>query len=171
MFDRNIVARNEPGRRVEVGDGPLLYGSSQQNGTPLAEDDYFSRLVKYVPIEMIGMYIVISGAFDAGLGRNERAYRISLIVLVLLGCVTTWFFGWRALNIRRKSQLTMSVVAFLIWTSTGGTWQGMIPSWRPWMATIGVAGFGVLVKIIRVDPLPNEEDPPKPPAAERVCTR
>ncbi|GAA3989763.1 hypothetical protein GCM10022247_05470 [Allokutzneria multivorans] len=124
----------------------------------LTADDYWSRLAKYVPIEMISAYVLLKGLIESAYKPGQTALTVALGVLAVLGAATTWLFSRRVLRVVRKSQAVLSVFGFLVWTiATGGVFATM--SWyQPWMGTAAVIMFGVAVQIIQLPPLPVQPD-------------
>jgi hypothetical protein len=126
-------------------------------GVPTTADDYLSRLLKYVPIEMISAYLIVAGIVESAYSEQQRAQRIALGVLLVLGLVATWFYSARVLKISRTSQLIMTVVAFTVWVFAIGGVFATTDWYQPWMGTIAVVIFGVAVRIIGLGPLPQPE--------------
>jgi len=125
-------------------------------GTPTV-DDYWTRLLKYVPVEMIGSYLAIAGVLTTAYKEGTTGRQVSLAVLTVAGLIATWFFAQRVLGVVRTLQLAMTVAAFLVWVfATGGvfaTWGW----WSPGFGTIAVVAFAVAVRIVKVPALPEEK--------------
>ena len=153
-MDRNIVTHVDVFRQR----GPRNRGEEDKGSlkAPITADDYLSRLVKYVPIEIIGAYILVSGiletAYPTGVSRA-----VALGILLAVSSVATYAYSRRVLRIVRGRQVAVSVLAFVVWVfATGGVFSYW--SWyAPWMGTVAMIGFGVSVKIVNVPPLDDGE--------------
>lgn len=150
-MDRNIITW-----RDEV--------QSQRSGSERTEeesaktlDNYWARLAKYVPIEVISAYLLIKGALESAYKANDATGRLFLACLTILGIAGTWFFAKRVLGVIRWQQCAISSLAFLVWVfATGGVFASF--AWyMPWMTTAAVVFFGFTAKVVDLPPLPTTE--------------
>lgn len=122
-------------------------------------DDYFARLLKYIPVEIVSSYLIIAGVFESVYSDSGVARRLSLGGLLAAGLVGSYAYAQRVNHVLRRAQLVMTSAAFAVWVfATGGvfaTWAW----WHPWMGTIAVVTFGVLVKIVQLGPVPTVAEP------------
>lgn len=121
-------------------------------------DTYFDRLSKYVPMEIIGSYLLVEGLLRELL-QPEVMLR-GLVVLFLLGVVATWLFTKRVLNVVRTNQVLMSVFAFAVWVFATGGWFAHLSFWAPGWGTIAVVVFAVAVRVLDIGPLPEDAKAP-----------
>lgn len=155
-MNRNIITwQDQP--RGQRSSGGTVDGAGKHVGITSTADDYWARLVKYVPIEVISAYILLKGAIESAYKPTEPIGAWMLGALVVLGAVATWFFARKVLRVARWQQLLLSAVAFLVWTfATGGVFATF--SWYlPWMTTAVVVIFGVVVRVVELPPLPEVE--------------
>jgi hypothetical protein len=76
-------------------------------------DTYQSRLFKYIPAEVIAVYLTLDGILRTSNVTMPIGILLWLIfALLMLG---TPLYLWRVANITRKSQLLISAVSFGIW--------------------------------------------------------
>jgi hypothetical protein len=76
-----------------------------------APDGYPSRLLKYVPAEVVTLFV----ALDA-LVRPPADVPLAVYWGVFLFClVGTYFYLWRVAKVRKQTQLLISTVAFAVW--------------------------------------------------------
>jgi hypothetical protein len=159
------IARTQGGRRVnrniltddDVPEANLESNAPQELGATVA-DDYWGRLVKYVPIEIIGAYMIVSGVVDTAYADSMWQRRLALGILGAAGVIASWFFALRVLKVVRRVQLMMTGLAFAVWSfATGGVFSTM-DWWQPWMGTIAVVVFGVAVRIVGLGPLPEARE-------------
>jgi hypothetical protein len=85
-------------------------------------DDYAARLLKYVPAEVIALYVTLDGVVQAG-----NAPRTQLLWLVFaLGLVATPLYLWRVGSVRKRLQLVIATGAFAVWVlAIGGPFEAI----------------------------------------------
>jgi len=153
-MNRNIITTEDLAPAVGGPDslGGLPSTTPAVPAVPAKADDYFDRLMKYIPVEIITAYLLIDGIIRSLLQPGALTW--GLILVFLAGAVGTWFFAQQVLGITRRVQLTMSVIAFVVWVFAIGGWFSTLQFWVPGWGTIAVIIFGVLVKVVKLDPLP-----------------
>jgi hypothetical protein len=154
--DRNIVTESDVIRRAIRQ--PTIRGAESPNTQQLTADDYWSRLTKYVPIEIISAYLILKGLIESDTGSSQSVQNIFLATIVVLGIAGTWAFAQVALKVVRPAQITISCIAFIAWSAVSGGWFSLQGWYRPWFGAALVVVFGVLVRIVKVPPLPPDED-------------
>ena len=105
--------------------GTTAAGSAKK----LSADDYNDRLVKYIPAEVVGVYLFVSGALQtAGPQISANAlWWAGWIVFGFMAAMTPVYM-WRIQGVKKKSQLLIVFVSFCIWVFTiGGPFAGL--SW------------------------------------------
>lgn len=165
-MNRNILVEADfPERYLEAGsDDPNAASDVPSRRTP---DDYLTRLLLYIPVEIIGGYLIIAGVLQSAYPSVGAAQRTSLGVLFALGVISSYFYAQRVLKVLRTTQLVMTAVAFTVWVFTTGDLFATFAWWHPWMGTIAVVVFGVLVKLVGLGPLPPETSTSTTPANAR----
>lgn len=154
-MNRNIL--------VEEDSPELVLESGSDDPRLPSVDGYLSRLLKYVPVEIIGSYLIISGLLESAYAPATTARRVSLGIFFLLGVVVSYAYAKRVLHVLRPAQLAMTSLAFAVWVfATGGVFA-TLAWWHPWMGTIAVVIFGVLVRLVGLGPLPEETSDGSPP--------
>ncbi|MCE3555569.1 hypothetical protein LWC33_29510 [Pseudonocardia sp. RS11V-5] len=153
-MQRNIITpadvrRARPG--VTRGTGPV----APPPVAPPAADDYWSKFIKYVPVEMVSAYLILQGLVQSAYPAGSTARSWGLGLLLVLGTVASYFFSRRVLAVQRAQQAGMSALAFVIWCFAIGGWFATTNWYAGWMGTAAVVVFAVLVQILRLDPLPN----------------
>lgn len=85
-------------------------------------DDYGAKLLKYIPVEVITVYI----ALDA-LIRSSPVMDLSLYWFIFVfGIVATPLYLWRIQKVHKNLQLIISTVAFAVWIfAIGGPFSYM----------------------------------------------
>ncbi len=148
-MNRNIVTKED----AKAMQAPSYGAPAGAAGAPANADSYSDRLLKYVPVEIIGAYLLIEGLLRELLKGDSLPW--GLLALLLLGAVGAWLFSTQVLGVLRPVQLAMTVFAFVVWVFATGGWFSTMQFWAPGWGTIAVIVFGVMVQIVKLSPLPN----------------
>lgn len=108
---RQVVTQQEILRlKSTAGDS-----GSPVNGAvvPVSADKYADRLLKYIPGEIVALYMMVNGLANT-LGDSSRLewFHWSLFALF---CILTYAYLYRMAGIRKVQQLIISVAAFAVW--------------------------------------------------------
>lgn len=141
-MNRNIITQRDVQRaRPQTGSGRVggLSVSPQQN-----VDDYKTRLLKYIPAEVVTLYVTLEGVI------GEQ--RLALLWLVfLIGLIATPFYLVRIYKVSKRSQLIISTVAFAVWVlALGGPFES-IPGYEPLFGSIILVLYTFLVPLFDPD--------------------
>jgi hypothetical protein len=91
---------------------------------PLPEDKYKDRLLKYIPAEVVTLYLTLTALL--GTARVQPWWLGWLILAV--GIVATWYYLRYPLEVKDRKQLIISCVAFVVWAfALGGPFKDL--SW------------------------------------------
>jgi hypothetical protein len=125
-------------------------------GVPIpTEDDYLTKVVKYVPIEVLGAYLVISGTITSNI--TNKGDLAAWLGYVLIGfAVITLLYVWRVLNVVRLTQLAVSVVGLGVYVFAVGGWFATTTWYHSWYAAIALPLFALLVAIVPIRALPTK---------------
>lgn len=83
-------------------------------------DDYTSKLVKYIPSEVVALYIALGSI----LGTSDKAGASLYWVVFGVCLVGTGLYLWRVTNVTKVTQIVISVVAFFVWAfALGGPFE------------------------------------------------
>ena len=88
-------------------------------GSDVPNDSYRERLIKYVPVEIIALFIVVYG-ITYYLSGTESWYPIMARWILILGFVGTVLYLWKVECITDVVQLGISAIGFLIWACALG---------------------------------------------------
>jgi hypothetical protein len=80
---------------------------------PASADNYADRLLKYIPGEIVALYMLVNGLANT-LSESSRMEWFHWILFALF-CMLTYAYLWRMAGIRKVQQLIISVVAFVVW--------------------------------------------------------
>ncbi len=83
-------------------------------------DSFRERLIKYVPVETLSLYVAMYGItfFISG---SESWYPLMARWLLVAGILGTPLFLWQAEGVTDPVQLGISTLGFIIWASALGT--------------------------------------------------
>ncbi|HEV2389039.1 MAG TPA: hypothetical protein VGS20_17495 [Candidatus Acidoferrales bacterium] len=114
--------------------------------TPIPEpDDYKSRLLKYIPTEVVAVYLTIAGIVHAS-GSGLPRPTLSVVFVVLL--VATPLYLWRVLQVTKAPQLAVSTVSFAVWVFTLGGPFASAGWYRPAYGAILLPLYTFMVPIL-----------------------
>jgi hypothetical protein len=133
------------------------------------EDDYITKLLKYIPIEILGAYLFMQTVVNSNV-TTKHAHAVWLLCLLIGAGILTFAYDRWVLSILRVTQCLMSVLAFAVYVFAMGAWFATTGWYHQWYGSIAVPTFVVLVGIIPVTPLPTPNSAqsqvsPSPPAS------
>jgi hypothetical protein len=146
--------RGAPGLR-----GPHAQAAQGNPGgvaTP-SGDDYMTKLLKYVPVEVLGFYLLLAGVIDSNVTKPHD-HAIWLLCLLIGTLVLTALYDYRVLNVVRMKQIAVSVLGLAVYVFAAGGWFATTTWYQQWYASIAVPVFALLVGIIKLKPLPPVGD-------------
>ena len=95
---------------------------SRAKGSPgqdAPNDSYRERLVKYIPVETIALFITVYG-ITYYLSGTESWYPAVARWILILGLLGTVLYLWKVENVSDVVQLGVSTLGFLIWVCALG---------------------------------------------------
>lgn len=118
-------------------------------------DDFYDRLMKYIPVEIVGGYIIVEGILSTML--EGKQLENSLLVILIVGVVGVLLTLKGYFNIHRAVQVIMSMFAFIVWVFFNGGWfKEFYDFWQQGWGTIAVVVFAIVVRYMRLPVLPEE---------------
>jgi hypothetical protein len=88
-------------------------------GRETPDDSYRERLVKYIPVETITLFIAVYG-ISFYLSGTEAWYPLAARWILILGLPGTVLYLWKVENVTDVVQLGISAIGFLIWVCALG---------------------------------------------------
>lgn len=79
-------------------------------------DKYTVKLMKYIPTEVIAVYITLEALVRSSADMNHVLYWI----VFMFGIIVTPFYLWKVEKVLKKLQLLISTMAFIIWVFAMG---------------------------------------------------
>jgi hypothetical protein len=92
--------------------------------TPQAPDDYRAKLMKYIPGEVVSLYVALEAVVKTSSTSPAQAQGAYWLVfgVCLIG---TPLYLWRLGKVHKSAQLLISTVAFAVWVfALGGPFDG-----------------------------------------------
>jgi hypothetical protein len=119
-------------RRIETGE-PTLTRSAATTAT---KDDYLGRLAKYIPAEVVGLYV----AMVAAAPTTNPHYSTILWVIFFLNAVLVPIYMWIVTSREGKKPLMLQIVlaslAFPVWAFAMGGPFTQFSWYQGWMASM-----------------------------------
>jgi FtsH-binding integral membrane protein len=111
-MNRNIIAKH-PVKSQEIQVHPFDTPADNTNQGMQKSDNYFGRLVKYVPTEVIAVYMVLSNIVQMDTSPFRSTY---LWGIMIFGFVGTFIWLKHNQKVNSKTQILLSCIAFLAWS-------------------------------------------------------
>lgn len=129
-------------RRIDTGSVPTTpSGSLSYLGMTGEGDDYLSRLAKYIPAEIVGLYLATSGVIPPEPSGAPRWSAMWIIFLLNFAFVPLYFLFATTRNQKKPlwSQVILSSIAFPVWVfAIGGPFKAF-PWYQGWIASVTLA--------------------------------
>jgi len=99
-----------------------------------AVDKWYERLLKYIPVETIGLYLALEGIIKSPeMGIRQRRFYLGATLVVSL--VFTWLYLRRIAKVQLASQSLISCFALMVWVFAMGGIFATFAFYRPWQGT------------------------------------
>jgi hypothetical protein len=173
VFNRNIITKDDidnvkaaviAGRPERIpkaltdrppagASNPAAAAGTAPGNVPVpTEDDFMTRLLKFVPLEVVGFYILLAGVIDSN-ASSKPSHAVWLASLLIGTLVITLAYDYRILGVERRGQVIMSVIGIAVYAFSTGGWFATTNWWHAWYGSIAVPLFVMLAAIIRLRPL------------------
>ena len=116
-------------------------------------DDYLTRLLKFVPVEILGFYLLMSGVVDSNVAE-PRAHSVWLGCLLIGTLALTAVYDVRILNVVRPAQIVVSILGLAVYVFAAGGWFATTTWYHAWYGSMVVPLFALSVGMIKLNPLP-----------------
>jgi len=117
---RSVITETDVKDALAARDSAGRIAAGDEANIPPA-DDYNARLVKYIPGEIVSVYLCVSGALLAASGQipstNFKTLQWGIFGFLL---IMTPFYLRHVLNVKKKQQLAIVTLSFAIWVFTLG---------------------------------------------------
>ena len=114
-------------------------------------DNYWDKLLKYVPAESVALYLTLQGIVLSSV--EGRALTTWLWIAFGIGIIGTPLYLWRIQQVSKRMQLAVSTAAFGVWVfALGGAFASL--SWyEPFVGSVMLVVFTFFVPLISPDVL------------------
>lgn len=120
----------------------------------LAPDGYGSRVLKYIPAEVVAVYIGIQGALNAAEPSGANATLLWITFGLLL--VLTPVYLWRVGHVTKAVQLVIATVSFAVWVFSLGGPFALFPWYQPVYGAVLLPLYTFAMGIIVPDGTPAD---------------
>jgi hypothetical protein len=128
----------------------FIKSNTRAKGTISYSDSYLSRLVKYIPSEVIALYLTIDPLMRSAPESDPVIYWIYWAVFAA-GVIFTPLYLWTIQEVKKISQLVISTLAFAVWVfAIGGPFTTLHWQYQSLCAAILLSFFTFLIPIIEV---------------------
>jgi hypothetical protein len=115
-------------------------------------DNYMSRVLKYIPSEIVVAYISMDGILRTCYNPNVWADRqmLSKLLWIISAILTvlTPLWLWRVMRVRRLSQLFISTISVPVWLFALGGPFALLDWYRPALGAIALPLYTLILPII-----------------------
>jgi hypothetical protein len=115
-------------------------------------DNYLSRVLKYIPSEIVMAYISMDGILRTCYNPNLWADRQMLLKLLwiisAILTVLTPLWLWRVMRVRRLSQLFISTISVPVWLFALGGPFALLDWYRPALGAVALPLYTLILPII-----------------------
>lgn len=118
-------------------------------------DDYLTRLIKYVPVEVLAAYLFMAGVIDSNV-TNKHDHAIWLGGLLIGVLVLAIPYDTQVLSVVRWQQIAVSTVGIAVYVFAVGGWFATTTWYHQWYASIVVPVFLLVIAILKLPPLPAD---------------
>ena len=145
-------------RRVKDPDVPPTRIAKKGKKRPakapqVTEDDLYTRLLKYIPAPLIGLYLMAVNAILSGSDGETEKWLLWGAFAVVAIAVAVFL---RRRGVKRDSQIAVSVLAFIAWAAASpGPFQ-IWGDWRQLYGTLALIGMVVVIIALRLKALPDD---------------
>lgn len=124
------------------------------------EDDYLTKVVKYIPVEVLAAYLFMASVIDSNVtGKHAHAIWLGALLVGILALTIPYDVS--VLNVVRWQQVAMSVVGVAVYVFALGGWFATTTWYHQWYASIVVPVFGLLIAVLKLPPLPVASSAPQ----------
>ncbi|MDI6769206.1 MAG: hypothetical protein QMD04_05970 [Anaerolineales bacterium] len=111
-------------------------------------DTYLSRLLKYIPSEIVMVFISIEGVLHSTFSSNPKRLEDGLWILsgVLLALTPIWL--WRVMRVKNLGHLFLSTLSLAVWMFAMGGPFTTFDWYHPSLGAVTLPLYTLLVPII-----------------------
>ena len=111
---------------------------------PAEADDYKSRLLKYIPSEVIALYLTL----DALIRASGESSSVLFWLIFIVGVVAVPLYLWRIEKVEKPVQLAISTVAFIVWVFAIGGPFTLLSWYKPVYGAIALPIYTFAIPLV-----------------------
>ena len=134
---KDLQRMNQPGSEARVPAGTAT------------RDEYFDRLFKFIPSELVAGYIFVLGVVNQLTDAGE--IRIFQWLLFIVFCILTPLYLWRVQKVLKVQQHIISLLSFVVWVFALGGPFALSEWYNPVYGAILLPVFTLVVAIIEAE--------------------
>lgn len=115
-------------------------------GAILKPDDYLTKLIKYIPSEVVALYIALYGIASAA--KEEISFVFISWLIFVIGIIGTVLYLWRVAKVSHCLQLIISTIAFVVWVFALGGPFSSLPWYHPVYGALLLPVYTFFIPII-----------------------
>jgi len=135
-MNRTVVSRADVAR-VGIAAAPA----------PPEADKYVDRLVKYVPPDVIAVFLAVEGAINTAGAANYQVFAWVVFGIIL---VATPFYLAKVGGVTKPAQIVIATVAFAVWAFAYSGPPFSLLNIAPLYSTVVLALYTFLIPLIEV---------------------
>jgi hypothetical protein len=140
---RQIVTKKE----LQTMKAAATRASGAEAAEPkLTGDTYLERVVKYVPAEVVTVFVFVKGLIEQQQNLNELKVIYWIVFFIFL--VLTPLYSWKVLHITKVSQLIISTGAFFVWVLAMGHPFTFLDWYNPIIGAVLLPIYTLVIAII-----------------------
>jgi len=143
MLQRMIFTQADVMEKIAAMPGEARAAVHEQ----LKPDDYKSRLLKYIPAEVVAMYITLDSITRSA--GNQIPLQPALWIVFTLLLIGTPLWLWRVMKVTKRGQLVISFFAFAVWVFALGGPFALQQWYHPVYGALLMPLYTFLVPIIK----------------------
>jgi hypothetical protein len=122
----------------------------QAAGGPAQVDGYFDRVIKYIPSDVVGAWVAVTGIINSS-NPNGSSHTVMWIAFIVGLCLTA-LWTWRQTSAPGQpvaaTQIGVSTVAFAVWVFALGGPFATIPGYQQYFGSLILIGYTLFVAIV-----------------------
>lgn len=115
------------GRRVVTEKDVMVFKSHSLGAkAPEAPDDYKTKLIKYIPAEIVAAFVTVDGIVRSASQLSAQVYWLVFLALLALTPLYMWRVTTEAGKPAARAQIIVSTISFAVWVfALGGPFAGL----------------------------------------------
>lgn len=135
--------------RAEAAEGKV---ASASTASQKEEDTYRDRLVKYIPADIVAIYLALTRLVKTA---QPDTVPITTIEWVVFGVILALTIPWqrKVVKVKKRQQVAIGTVAFMFWAISLGdpfdiSWKGW---YRPLYGTMGLMLYTFMIPLFEAE--------------------